>query len=98
MPTAKELAAAKTVSESDKTKPTAPSPKLVTTSKPATTVSSSSNGLGTKIETRTINMKEEFKCRVKEIYQVFTNINVNLMILITLKELSLKICLFLKDG
>ena len=78
MPTAKELAAAKTVSESDKTKPTTPKP--VTTSKPATTVSSSSNGLGTKIETRTINMKEEFKCRVKEIYQVFTNINVNLMI------------------
>lgn len=52
------------------TKPLATVKQIVETSSV-----SSSNGLGAKIETKNLTMTEEFKCRVNELYNVFTNIS-----------------------
>jgi len=78
LPTSKEAAAAAALN-SDKAKSSpakTPSTASTNPTTATTTSSSSSNGsLGAKIETKTLTMNEEFKCRVNEIYNVFTNIN-----------------------
>lgn len=48
-----------------------------TTATPASKLSQEING-SAKIETRSLNLSEEFKCRVNELYDVFTNFEVRI--------------------
>lgn len=73
LPTTKEAAAAAAAkAESDNKPKSSPTPKQISV---VDKTEEKSNGLGVKIDTKTLTMKEDFKCRVNELYNVFTNIN-----------------------
>ena len=72
LPTAKDAPVTKATPAAAVSSPAAACPTVKT----ATAVTVPSNG-NVKLPTKKLTMSEEFKCRAGELYQVFTDMNVN---------------------
>jgi activator of HSP90 ATPase len=68
----------KTINGSSTQQQQKPSSSVITSTTQQTNASKQQATNGLKIETKTLKLVEEFKCRVNELYNCFTDINVSL--------------------